>query len=263
MAITLKDLTRFKSEQKKFACLTAYDATFTAVMNEAGIEVILVGDSLGMVIQGQGSTIPVSVNDMVYHTSCVARANKNALLMVDMPFMGCATLDQCLDHATQLMQAGAEIIKLEGGTWLSEMIQVLDRNGIPVCAHLGLRPQSVNKYGGYKVQGKDDESAEQLLQEARALEEAGAAVLLVECIPESLTQKLMLQTSLPVIGIGSGPTTDGQILVMHDALGVNLGKPAKFVKDFMQSQSSIAEAFKAYVNDVKTGTFPGPEHCFQ
>ena len=263
MAITLSDLARLKSNKEKFTCLTAYDATFASTMSDAGIEVILVGDSLGMVVQGKASTVPVTIDEMVYHTQCVSNANTGALIMADMPFMGCATLELGLAYATQLMQAGAQVIKLEGGEWLTELIQILDRNGVPVCAHLGLRPQSVHKYGGYSVQGKDETSAHSLLKEAKALEDAGATLLLVECIPTGLASKLMETVSIPVIGIGAGPATDGQVLVMHDALGIHLGKPAKFVKNFLTGNASISEAFQTFVKAVKAGTFPGPEHSFK
>ncbi len=263
MSITINDLRKLKARKEKIACLTAYDATFATMISEAGIEVVLVGDSLGMVLQGQSSTLPVTIEHMIYHTQSVARANISSLIMADMPFMGCRSLDQCLDYSTSLMQAGAHMVKLEGGSWLSEMIQILGRNGVPVCAHLGLTPQSVHKFGGFKVQGKEEKAASELIEDAKALEQSGAALLLVECIPAPLTKKIMQAVSIPVIGIGCGPDTDGQILVMHDAIGAVLGKPAKFVKNFMQGNTSISAAFKDYVNEVKSGTYPGPEHSFK
>lgn len=262
MAITLRTLAQRKAEGKKFSVLTAYDASFSRLISTAGVDVMLVGDSLGMVLQGHDSTVPVSLEDMAYHTAAVARGNQGSLVMADVPFMGAATLDRALHQAEVLMKAGANIIKIEGAGWLADTISVLKRNGVPVCAHLGLTPQSVNAFGGYRVQGREDAAAQQLLDDALALQEAGADLLLVECIPQQLNQRLMQTVQVPVIGIGAGPECDGQVLVMHDLLGVSPGKPARFVKNFLAEHTSVAAAFAAYDSAVKNGTFPAPEHCF-
>ncbi|MEX1056768.1 MAG: 3-methyl-2-oxobutanoate hydroxymethyltransferase, partial [Natronospirillum sp.] len=224
--ITLRTLQQLKSEGKKFTSLTAYDATQAHWVSAAGVDVILVGDSLGMVIQGHTSTVPVTLEDMVYHTQAVRRGTGDSLLMVDLPFMTASTTDRTLDAATQLMQAGAEAVKIEGGAWLAPVVQILSNNGIPVCAHLGLTPQSVNKFSGYRVQGKGA-AGQQLLDDAKILEEAGADLFLVECIPADLATALTAQSAAPVIGIGAGPDTDAQVLVLYDMLGMNPGKNAR------------------------------------
>ena len=260
--IRLKDLQEFKLRGEKFSCLTCYEATFASVMQAAEIEVILVGDSLGMVVQGQSSTVPVTVADMAYHTRAVARGNTHALIMADLPFMSYATLEQCLTSSRELMQAGAHMVKLEGGLELAPMIKSLKSAGTPVCAHLGLTPQSVNVMSGYKVQGRGDTAGKQLIDAALELVQAGAALLLVECIPAELAAELTQKSSVPVIGIGAGAATDAQVLVMHDMLGVNLGRPAKFVKNFMLEADSIEGAFVAYRQAVNGGHFPGSEHTF-
>lgn len=262
-SVTLSTLREYKSRGEKFSCLTSYDASFTQVMNAAGVETLLVGDSLGNVIQGQSSTLPVRIADMVYHTAAVARGNSHALILADMPFMSYVRLDDALDGARQLMQAGAHVVKLEGGAWLTDTVVQLARGGIPVCVHMGLTPQSVNVFGGYKVQGRGD-AADALLAEAVALDKAGAAIILLECVPRELGRRVTQSVSCPVIGIGAGPDCDGQVLVMHDMLGLHQGKPARFVKDFMaESSSGIAGAFSAYVEAVKSGRYPAPEHCFE
>lgn len=260
--ITLSTLNKMKQEGEKFTCLTAYDSTFAHALGAAGVETILVGDSLGMVIQGKESTVPVTVDEMVYHTKCVAQGAQSSLILADMPFMGCATLDDALHNSAALMRAGAHVVKLEGTDWLAEPIYKLAQGGIPVCAHMGLTPQSVNKFGGYKVQGRGEEAGNQLVKDALAVQEAGAAILLVECIPSKLGKRLTETLEIPVIGIGAGPDTDAQVLVMHDMLGVTPGKTAKFVKNFMEETDSIQEAFELYVEEVKSGKFPGPEHGF-
>lgn len=256
---TLKTL---KQQGQKFSCVTSYDATFSALVNDANIDVILVGDSLGMVLQGQSSTLPVSMEEMIYHTACVARGNQSALLMADMPFMSNNTLEDTLHNAGQLMQAGAHIVKLEGEEWLCDAIVELGRRGIPVCAHLGLTPQSVNKLGGYKVQGKVDEDAERIVNAAIELEAAGADMLLLECVPTALARRVTKSVNVPVVGIGAGNVTDGQVLVMHDLLGITKGHKPKFVKNFMAESSSILAAFETYDRQVKDGSFPAPEHSF-
>lgn len=260
--ITLHTLSSLKQAGEKFAVLTAYDATFAHLASTAGIEVLLVGDSLGMVLQGHDSTLPVSVEEMAYHTQSVARGSKGSMIMADLPFMSYATPEQAMDNAALLMQAGANIVKLEGGAWLAETIQMLAERGIPVCAHLGLTPQAVNKLSGYRIQGRDEESAQQMLADAKALEAAGASVVLLECVPSELGKQITQALDVPVIGIGAGADTDAQVLVMHDMLGITQGRPPKFVKNFMAETDSIEAAFKAYATAVKDGSFPAAEHGF-
>ncbi|PVZ72307.1 3-methyl-2-oxobutanoate hydroxymethyltransferase [Pelagibaculum spongiae] len=262
--ITLSRLAHMKQKGEKIASLTAYDASFAALFDQQAVDMLLVGDSLGMVLQGKGSTVPVTVEDIVYHTRAVAAAKPNALLMADMPFMSYATEAEGLANAAQLMRAGAEIVKLEGGAWMCDLVRKMVRGGIPVCAHLGLMPQQVNLLSGYKVQGRNDAQATSIIDEAVQLEHAGANMLLLECVPSSLAQSVSQQVSIPVIGIGAGAYCDGQILVMHDMLGVTSGKRPKFVKDFMaDSNGSIASAVAAYVSQVKNLQFPTAEHSFK
>ncbi|SDK56595.1 3-methyl-2-oxobutanoate hydroxymethyltransferase [Billgrantia gudaonensis] len=260
--VTLSTLKACKQAGEPFSCLTAYDATFARSASDAGIEVLLVGDSLGMVLQGHASTLPVTLDDICYHTRCVARAKGASLLMVDLPFMSNATLDTLLNDAGELMRAGAELVKVEGEAWMADGIRELTRRGVPVCAHLGLTPQTVYQLGGYKVQGRDSERAAQILEDARTLVDAGASVILLECVPASLGRAVSEALEVPVIGIGAGPDTDGQILVMHDVLGVTGGRKPRFVKDFMAESDSIQNAFSRYRDDVKARRFPAPEHCF-
>lgn len=262
-SITLHTLNERKRAHQKFAVLTAYDSSFANLVSGAGVDVILVGDSLGMVLQGQDSTLPVTLDEMCYHTRCVARGNQGALIMADLPFMSYATSEQAMQSAAALMQAGAHMVKLEGGRWLAETIRLLTQRGIPVCAHLGLTPQAVNMLGGYKVQGRDQSAALNMLEDAKILEDAGASTLLLECVPTLLAEEITENSGVPVIGIGAGRFTDGQVLVMHDMLGITPGKRPKFVKNFMPDADSIEEAVRTYVNDVKSGTFPGPEHSFE
>lgn len=251
-----------KANGEKFAVLTAYDFTFSTLIENAAIEVVLVGDSLGNVIQGRDSTIPVTVDEMAYHTEAVKRGNKRALLITDMPFMSYATEAQTLDNAAVLMQAGAQMVKLEGGEWLADTVQLLTERGIPVCGHVGLTPQSVHKLGGYKVQGKEQQAAAQMIADAKALESAGAELIVVECVPSSLGRELSEALDIPVIGIGAGPDTDGQVLVLHDMLGISQRLPS-FSKNFLDENLGIEEAITAYGNAVRSGSFPGPEHCFK
>ena len=251
-----------KANGEKFAVLTAYDFTFSTLIENAAIEVVLVGDSLGNVIQGRDSTIPVTVDEMAYHTEAVKRGNKRALLITDMPFMSYATEAQTLDNAAVLMQAGAQMVKLEGGEWLADTVQLLTERGIPVCGHVGLTPQSVHKLGGYKVQGKEQQAAAQMIADAKALESAGAELIVVECVPSSLGRELSEAVDIPVIGIGAGPDTDGQVLVLHDMLGISQRLPS-FSKNFLDENLGIEEAITAYGNAVRSGSFPGPEHCFK
>jgi 3-methyl-2-oxobutanoate hydroxymethyltransferase len=260
--ITLSTLNKMKAEGDKFVCITAYDSTFARLVSEAGAETILVGDSLGMVLQGHDSTIPVSIDDMAYHTECVVRGNPDSLVMADMPFMTYATADQAMSNATALMQAGAQMVKMEGGTWLSETISSLVERGIPVCAHLGLTPQSVNTFGGYKVQGRTPKEAKSILSNAVEIQDAGASLLVLECIPSSLAADISAKLDIPVIGIGAGAGTDAQVLVMHDLLGLT-GHGARFVQNFMEGQTTIQGGLKAFVDAVKSGEYPSEEHSYR
>lgn len=261
--VTLATLAKRKASGEKFTVLTAYDASFAALLSRCDVDVLLIGDSLGMVLQGHDSTLPVTVDDIAYHVACVKRGNPHSLIMADLPFMGTATIERALDWSGRLMAAGAHMVKIEGGGWLADTVVALKRCGIPVCAHLGLTPQSVNAYGGYKVQGRDDAQAAAIIADARALEAAGADVLLFECIPRPLARQIMAAVRIPVIGIGAAPECDGQVLVLHDILGVSPGKPARFVKNFLAGRSDgIEGAVRAYVAAVKDGSFPAAEHCF-
>lgn len=260
--ITLSTLKRCKAEGKKFVALTSYDASFAQISDEAGIEVLLVGDSLGNVIQGHESTVPVTIDQMVYHIQAVARGNKGALIIADMPYMTYTSETAALENATHLMQAGAHIIKLEGGAWLSPIIKRLTECGIPVCGHLGLTPQSVDKLGGYRVQGTDQQSADNLKSDALALQTAGADLLVLECIPAKLAAEITPQLSIPTIGIGAGAGTDAQVMVLHDILGLNTRPTPKFVKNFLADSGSIEAAIAAYAEAVRNGAFPAPEHCY-
>jgi 3-methyl-2-oxobutanoate hydroxymethyltransferase len=252
-----------READEKIAVLTAYDASFANLMDQSGIDVILVGDSLGNIIQGQTSTIPVTIEQMVYHVSCVAKGNQSAFLIADMPFGTYSTPEQAMENAASLMRAGAHMVKLEGGSWLADTVRFLVERSVPVCAHLGLLPQSVHTLGGFKVQGKSAEAAEVLIKDAQTLEKAGAQLLVLEAIPSELGKKATASIKLPTIGIGAGPDCSGQVLVMHDMLGAFPGRSPKFVKNFLLGQESIEGAFKSYIHEVKTGKFPGPEHCFK
>lgn len=261
--ITLTTLQSLKAKGEKITMLTCYDATFARVASEAGVEVLLIGDSLGMVLQGHDSTLPVSNADMAYHTACVKRGNAGALILADLPFMACATLEQAFANSAALMQAGAHMVKVEGAAWLGETIRLLAERGVPVCAHMGLTPQSVNVLGGYKVQGRLESQARQMRADAIALQDAGAAMILLECVPSELAAQITQAVRVPVIGIGAGPATDGQVLVLHDMLGLSLtGRVPKFVRNFMANQADIPGALRAYVSAVKDGSFPAPEHGF-
>lgn len=260
--VTIDTLQQYKIGQQKFSCIAAYDAIFARLLNQAGVDTILVGDSLGMVLQGNDSTIPVTVDDMCYHVRCVAKGNSRALIIADMPFMSYADTASAVKTATALMQAGAHMVKLEGGQWLSQTISTLVCGGIPVCAHIGLTPQSVNTLGGYKVQGRSTQQAEQLLEDAIALEQAGAQIVLMECVPSLLASKVDAALSVPTIGIGAGPDTTGQVLVLHDMLGLN-SRPARFVRNFMEGAGSIQQALENFDKAVKDGSFPTPAHGFE
>ncbi len=248
---------------EKIAALTCYDASFATLLENNGVEILLVGDSLGMVLQGAQSTLVVTLEAMIYHTTCVAKGAKSALVLADMPFATSQISPQdTFVNAAKLLAAGAQMVKLEGGSVMHETIAFLVSRGIPVCAHLGLTPQSVNQLGGYRVQGKSDSAAELLLREAQSVVNAGAAMLVLEAIPASLAQEITQQIGIPTIGIGAGAACSGQVLVLHDMLGIYPGKKARFVKDFMQDKNSIAEAISCYVSEVKSGQFPAQAHHF-
>ncbi len=260
--ITITKLLSMHTEGEKIAMLTAYDSTMSALLNRCGVETILIGDSLGNVVQGHSSTTPVTVEKVAYHTECVARANSHAFIIADLPFASYGDPVQALDSAAQLMRAGADMVKLEGGDWQIEIIQYLVERSVPVCAHLGLLPQSVHVLGGYKVQGKSKDAATLMREQALACQEAGAQMLVLEAIPSSLGKQITESLAIPTIGIGAGPDCSGQVLVLQDMLGISPGKPPKFVKNFVDGHASIEAAIKAYVREVKTGKFPGPEHGF-
>ncbi|NHZ82229.1 3-methyl-2-oxobutanoate hydroxymethyltransferase [Massilia sp. CCM 8695] len=261
-AVTIPSLNAMRASGAKITMLTCYDASFATLMDRCGVEVLLIGDSLGMVCNGHQSTLPVTVAEIAYHTAAVARGNKSAMVLADMPFGSYGTPEAAFNNAVQLMQAGAHMVKIEGGAWLAETIRFLTDRAVPVCAHLGLTPQSVHQLGGYKVQGKTIESAARLKADALALEAAGASIVLFEAIPSAVGKELTEALKVPTIGIGAGPDCSGQVLVMHDILGVFPGRKARFVKNFMEGQTSIDAAVSAYVNAVKDGSFPALEHCF-
>ncbi|MEY4495155.1 MAG: hypothetical protein RL744_219 [Pseudomonadota bacterium] len=260
--ITISKLLSMRAEGEKISMLTAYDSTMSALLNRCGVETILIGDSLGNVIQGHSSTTPVTVEQVAYHTECVTRANSHAFIIADLPFASYGDPVQALDSAAELMRAGADMVKLEGGDWQIDIIQYLVERSVPVCAHLGLLPQSVHILGGYKVQGKSKDAASLMLEQAIACEQAGAQMIVLEAIPSSLGKLITESLSIPTIGIGAGADCSGQVLVLQDMLGISPGKPPKFVKNFLDGHASIEAAVKAYVREVKSGKFPGPEHGF-
>lgn len=261
-AVTVTSLQAMRNNGEKITMLTCYDASFAALMDRCGVDAMLVGDSLGMVCQGHTSTLPVTVQDVAYHTASVARGNQTAFLVADMPFGSYATPEAAFDNAVQLIRAGAQMVKLEGGAWLADTVRFLTERAVPVCAHLGLTPQSVHQFGGYKVQGKTVEGAEQLKADALTLQAAGASLLVLEAIPSTLGKEVTELLAIPTIGIGAGPDCAGQVLVMHDMLGAFPGRKARFVKNFMEGQSSIEAAVRAYILAVKDKSFPAAEHCF-
>ena len=260
---TISHLLAMRANGEKISVLTAYDASFAALFDQAGVDALLVGDSLGNVIQGHNNTTPVTVKDIAYHVECVARGNQSAFLIADMPFASYSTPEQAMENASVLMRAGAQMVKLEGGRWLAETVQFLTQRSVPVCAHLGLLPQSVHMLGGFKVQGKSPEAAKELISDAQLLEQSGAQLLILEAIPSSLGKQVTETIQIPTIGIGAGPDCSGQVLVMHDMLGAFPGRAPKFVKNFLEGKPSIEEAIKAYIKEVKAGTFPSLEHCFK
>ncbi len=250
-----------KPKGEKISSLTAYDASFSVLLDQAGIDVILVGDSLGMVIQGHSTTIPVKIAEMVYHTRCVVSARKRAFVVADLPFASYASKSQALENAVSLMQAGgAQMVKLEGARF--DVVECLVDQGIPVCGHLGLLPQSVNRLGGYKVQGRDPREAQKILQDAIAIERAGAGMLILECVPALLAAEITQNLTIPVIGIGAGADCDGQVLVLYDMLNISVGNRPRFSKNFMAEADSIEGAVRCYHQAVKLGQFPSAEHCY-
>jgi 3-methyl-2-oxobutanoate hydroxymethyltransferase len=261
--LTVPDLQAMKREGRKIAALTAYDASFARVLDEAGVDLILVGDSLGMVVQGRQTTVPVSLDDMVYHCGCVSRGVGRALVAADLPFMSYPTPETAAAAAARLLQqGGAQMVKLEGGRNRSEVIRFLVDQNVPVCGHLGLLPQSIHRLGRYGVQGKDQASARLLQEDALILQEAGIGLLVLECVPAQLAESIRYELDIPVIGIGAGPACDGQVLVLHDLLGLTPGKPPRFVRNFMAGAAGIPDAVVRYVEAVRDGSFPAPEQCY-
>ncbi|QOJ24838.1 MAG: 3-methyl-2-oxobutanoate hydroxymethyltransferase [Gammaproteobacteria bacterium] len=263
MKITRTTLQKMIENHEKLAVLTCYDATFAAVLENAGVDMLLVGDSLGNVLQGGDTTLTVTLDEMIYHTRCVARSANKAFIITDMPFGSYqVSPEQAFENAARIIAAGAQMVKIEGGHIMADTIQFLTQRGIPVCAHIGLTPQSVHQLGGYKLQGDTEKSAKQLLDDAKSLEKSGAGMLVMEVVPAKLAKKITQALSIPTIGIGAGPDCSGQVLVLHDMLGISQGKKPRFVKDFMQDAKSIPEAVAQYVQAVKSGQFPGNEHVF-
>jgi 3-methyl-2-oxobutanoate hydroxymethyltransferase len=263
MRITVPALAAMAREGRRIAMLTAYDASLAAACDRAGVEALLVGDSLGMVIQGRDSTLPVTLDDVLYHTRCVAAGSARALVIADLPFGSYqSSADAAYAAAVAAMRAGAQMVKLEGGAWLAPTVAFLTTRSIPICGHVGLLPQSVHAMGGYRVQGKTPDAAAALMEDARALVAAGAAMLVVECVPSAVGEALTRAAGVPVIGIGAGPSCSGQVLVIYDALGIQRGKAARFVRNFMPGLHGIEDALAAYVAAVRDGTFPASEHCY-
>ena len=265
--VHVSELRRMREAGEKIACLTAYDASFALIEDRAGVDVILIGDSLGMVIHGQTTTTAVTVADIAYHSRCVAPHLKRAFLVADLPFLSFATRERALDASQRLMQeGGAKMVKLEGGREQADIVEYLSVRGVPVCAHLGLQPQLIHKLGAFKVQGREEVAAEAMLHDAKVLEEAGADLLLLECVPSSLGRRITDAARVPVIGIGAGPDVSGQILVLHDILNISpmvtIGRKPRFVQNFMAGAPDIESAIRAYVQAVKSSAYPAPEHCF-
>ena len=261
--VTLSTLARMKADGEKIACLTGYDASFAVLLDAAEVDVVLVGDSLGMVIQGHDTTVPVTMDDMVYHCRAVARGLNRPFLIADLPFMSYPSKEQALANSVRLLQeGGAEMVKLESGGNQIEIVEFLAGHDIAVCAHLGLKPQSVHKTGGFRVQGREESAAERMIADARRLESAGADIVLLECIPAVLGKTITAELHVPVIGIGAGPGTDGQILVCYDILDITTGRKPRFVRNFMDGAANNLQALKNYVQAVKQGEYPAPEHCF-
>jgi 3-methyl-2-oxobutanoate hydroxymethyltransferase len=261
--LTIKALQKLRDDATKIAMLTCYDASFAAMLDAAGLDSLLVGDSLGMVLQGHDTTLPVTLADMAYHTRCVARGSKRAFLITDMPFGSYQESPQlAFRNAAELMAAGAQMVKVEGGAEIAETVRFLAQRGVPVCGHLGLTPQSVHQFGGYRVQGKGEDAEQKLIEDALELEAAGAGLLVLEAIPAKLGKQVTERLRIPTIGIGAGADCSGQVLVLHDMLDVFPGKKARFVKNFMKGASSISDAAERYVRAVRDGSFPSEEHSF-
>ncbi|EJM98189.1 3-methyl-2-oxobutanoate hydroxymethyltransferase [Herbaspirillum sp. YR522] len=260
--VTTHTLQAMRNKGDRISMLTCYDASFASLMDRAGVDTVLIGDSLGMVCQGHGSTLPVSLADVAYHTASVARGAGAMLVVADLPFGTYASREDAFGHAAVLMQAGAQVVKLEGGAWLADTVRFLTERGIPVCAHIGLTPQSVHQLGGFKVQGKTSDGATQLHADAAALQQAGASLIVIEAVPATLGREVTERLTIPTIGIGAGPDCSGQVLVMHDMLGVFPGHKSRFVRNFMEGADSIEAALAAYVTAVREGSFPAPQHCF-
>lgn len=260
--VTVRTLRLRKQKQEKFVVIALYDAQMAAMAQRTGVEVVLVGDSLGMTVLGYDSTLPVTMDQMIYHIEAVSRGNDRSLIMGDLPFMTYATPDDAMRNATRVMQAGAHMVKIEGGEWLTETVRMLSERGIPVCAHLGLTPQSVNKFGGFRVQGREPDQAERIFRDARMLDDAGADALVLECVPGDLARRISERVSMPTIGIGAGRDTDAQVLVINDILGLTQ-QPPKFSKNFLLETGNIPDAMAKYVADVKEGRFPTAENVFE
>lgn len=259
-ATTLSTLRKYKQSGEKFACLTAYDASLAAILESSGVDVILVGDSLGMVIQGNDTTVPVTIDETIYHTRCVREGSRNTLVIADMPFMSDSTPELALANAARLMkEGGAHVVKLEGGAVIVDTVRLLGERGIPVCGHLGLQPQSINKLGGYRVQGRDEVSAQRLIEDAETLQAAGAELLVLECVPAELAKTVTERLTIPVIGIGAGADCDSQVLVLYDLLGISRGKRPRFARDFLAQCGTVESAIAEYVRQVKAGEFPAAE----
>jgi 3-methyl-2-oxobutanoate hydroxymethyltransferase len=266
-SVQVAELRRMRAAGEKIACLTCYDASFALIEDRAGVDVVLIGDSLGMVLHGQSTTTAVTVDDIVYHSRSVKDHLKRAFLVADMPFLSFATRDRALDAAQKMMQeGGAKMVKLEGGREQADIVEYLTVRGVPVCAHLGLQPQLIHKMGAFKVQGREDAAAEAMVHDAEILQQAGADLLLLECIPASLGKRITQKSKVPVIGIGAGPDVDGQILVLHDILNISpsvtIGRKPRFVRNFMEGAASIEDAVGRYVKAVKDKSYPAAEHCF-
>lgn len=260
--VTVPKLQAMREAGEKIAVLTCYDASFAALLDRAGIDVLLIGDSLGNVLQGHSTTLPVTLEDIAYHTACVARAQPHALVVADLPFGSYGTPADAFENAVEVMRAGAQMVKIEGGEWLAETVRFLVERSVPVCAHVGLTPQSVHAFGGFKVQGRTEAAAAQLLRDASAIQDAGAQLIVLEAIPSAVAAGVTNELRIPTIGIGAGSDCSGQVLVLHDLLGIFPGRKPRFVKDFMAGAPSIQAAVEAYIRAVKDGTFPAPEHEF-
>lgn len=261
--ITVSTLNKMKAEQQKITALTAYDASFAKLFYDNGVDIVLVGDSLGMVLQGGDDTLAVTNTDIAYHTRCVRAGSRDLFVIADMPFMTYSSPQQSCENAAQLMRAGANMVKIEGGEWLHDSIVALTQQGIPVCGHLGLTPQSVHVFGGFKIQGRGEEQAQKMIHDAQALAASGAQLIVLECIPSELAKRITDAVDIPTIGIGAGNQTDGQILVMHDLVGISAGYIPKFSKNFLLETGNMPDAVQKYCNDVKNGTFPSAEHEFK